>query len=60
MYLSFALVFHQISEICISYMKQKTDSVTLTFTKLGSLLVKRFIKIYKDFMHSSAATQSKP
>ena len=30
-------VFHQISDICISDLEQKTDSVTLTLVKLGSL-----------------------
>ena len=38
----------------------KTDYDTLTLAKLGSLLVKRLIKLYKDFMHSPAATPSVP
>ena len=38
----------------------KTDNDTLTLAKLGSLLVKRLVKLYKDFMHSPAATQSAP
>ena len=53
-------VFHQISHICISVMEQKIDSVSLTSAKLGSLLVKRLVKLYKDFMHSPADTQSAP
>ena len=38
----------------------KTDYDTLTLAKLGSLLVKRLIKLYKDFTHSPAATPSVP
>ena len=38
----------------------KTDYDTLALAKLGSLLVKRLIKLYKDFMHSPAATPSVP
>ena len=36
----------------------KTDYDTLTLAKLGSLLVKRLVKLYQVFMHSSAATPS--
>ena len=38
----------------------KTDYDTLTLAKLGSVLVKRLVKLYKDFMHSPAATPSAP
>ena len=38
----------------------KTDYDTLTLAKLVSLLVKRLVKLYKDFMHSPAATTSAP
>ena len=38
----------------------KTDYGTLALAKLGSLLVKRLVKLYKDFMHSPAATPSSP
>ena len=38
----------------------KTDNDTLTLAKLGSLSVKRLVKLYKDFMHSPAATPSVP
>ena len=38
----------------------KTDCDTLTFAKLGSLLVKRLVKLYQDLMHSPAATPSAP
>ena len=38
----------------------KPDYDTLTLAKLGSLLVKRLIKLNKDFMHSPAATPSVP
>ena len=38
----------------------KTDCDTLSLAKLGSLLVKRLIKLYKDLMHSPAATPSVP
>ena len=36
----------------------KTDSNKLTSAKLGSLLLKRLVKLYKNFMHSPAATPS--
>ena len=52
------LVFPQIIDICISDMEQTTDSIALTLAKLGSLLVKRLVKLYKDIVHSLAATQS--
>ena len=48
-------VFHQISDMYIRCVT-KTDVDTLTLAKLGSLLVKRLVKLYKDFMHSPAAT----
>ena len=38
----------------------KTDYDTLTLAKLGSLLVKRLVKLYKGFMHSPAATPPVP
>ena len=38
----------------------KRDYDTLTLAKLGSLLVKRLVKLYKDFMHSQATTPSAP
>ena len=38
----------------------KTDYNTLTLAKLSSLLVKRLVKLYMDFMHSPAATPSAP
>ena len=38
----------------------KTDYDTLTLAQLGSLLVKRLVKFYQDFMHSPAATSSAP
>ena len=38
----------------------KTDYDTLSLAKLDSLLVKRLIKFYNDFMHSPAATPSVP
>ena len=38
----------------------KTDYGTLALAKLGSLLVKRLVKLYKDFMHSPAATPTSP
>ena len=38
----------------------KTDNNTLTIAKLVSLLVKRLVKLYKDFMHSPGATPSAP
>ena len=38
----------------------KTDYDTLTLANLGSLLVKRLVKLYKDFMNSPAATPSAP
>ena len=38
----------------------KTDCDTLTLAKLGSLLVKRLVKLYQDLMHSPAATPSAP
>ena len=38
----------------------KLEYDTLTLAKLGSLLVKRLIKLYKDFMHSPAATPLVP
>ena len=38
----------------------KTDCDILTLGKLGSQLVKILVKLYKDFMHSPAATQSVP
>ena len=50
-------VFHQISDMYIRCVT-KTDYTTLTYAKLGSLLVKRLVKLYKDFMHSPAATPS--
>ena len=53
-------VFHQISDICISNVEQKTDSNSLQLAKLGSLLLKRLVKLYKDFMHSPAAILSAP
>ena len=53
-------VFHQISDICISDVEQKTDYDTLTLAKLCNLLMKRLVKLYKDFMHSPAATPSAP
>ena len=53
-------VFHQLSYICISHVEQKADSDTLTLAKLGSLLVKRLVKLYNDFMHALAASQSAP
>ena len=40
--------------------RTKTDYATLTLAKLGSLLVKRPVKLYRDFMHSPAATPSAP
>ena len=33
-------VLYQISDLCISDVEQRTDSVTLTLAKLGGLLVK--------------------
>ena len=36
----------------------KTDYNTLTLAKLGSLLVKRLVKLYQDFIHSPAPTPS--
>ena len=50
-------VFHQISDMYIRCVT-KTDYDSLTLVKLGSLLVKRLVKLYKDFMHSPAATPS--
>ena len=41
-------------------MWNKTNNDTLTFEKLESLFVKRLVKLYKDFMHSPAATPSAP
>ena len=38
----------------------KTDFITLTLLKLGSLSVKRLVKLYKGFMHLQAVTQSAP
>ena len=38
----------------------KVDNDALTVAKLGSLLVKRLVKLYKDFLHSPAATPSAP
>ena len=38
----------------------KKVSSTLTLAKFGSLLMKRLVKLYKDFMHSPAATPSAP
>ena len=38
----------------------KTDYDILTLAKLGSLLVKRLVKLYKDVLHSPAATPSAP
>ena len=38
----------------------KTDYDTLALAKLGSLLVKRLVKLYQDCMHSPAATPSVP
>ena len=38
----------------------KKVSYTLILAKLGSLLVKRLVKLNKDFMHSPAATPSAP
>ena len=38
--------------------EKKTDYDTLTLAKLGSLMLKRLVKLYKDFMHSPAATTS--
>ena len=38
----------------------KTDYDTLTLAKKDSLLVKRPVKLDKDFVHSPAATQSAP
>ena len=32
----------------------------MTLAKLGSLLVKILVKLYKDFIHSPAATPSAP
>ena len=46
--------------ICIYDVEQKTDSVTLTLAKLSSLLVKRPVKLYKDFMRSLTATKLVP
>ena len=40
--------------------RTKTDYDILTLAKLGSLLVKRLVKLYQDFMHSPAATPSAP
>ena len=48
-------VFHQISDMYIRCVTQ-TDYDTLSLAKWGSLLVKRLVKLYKDFMHSPAAT----
>ena len=50
-------VFHQIRYTCLSDVEQK-QTTTLTLAKLGRLLVKRLIKLYKVFMHSPAATPS--
>ena len=44
--------------ICISNAEQRTDFVTKTLAKLGSLLVKRLAKPYKDFMLSLVAEKS--
>ena len=38
----------------------KTDYDTLTLAKLGSLLMKRLVKLYKDFMYSPAAVPTVP
>ena len=38
----------------------KKVSNTLKLAKFGSLLVKRLVKLNKDFMHSPAATPSAP
>ena len=50
-------VFHQVSDMYIRRVT-KTDYDTLTLAKLGCLLVKRLVKLYKDFMHSPAAALS--
>ena len=50
-------VFHQISDMYIRCVT-KTVYDTLTLAKLGSLSVKRLVKLYKDFMHSPAANPS--
>ena len=50
-------VFHQISDMYIQCVT-KTDYDTLTLAKLGSLMVERLVKLYKEFMHSPAAIPS--
>ena len=44
-------VFHQISDMYIRG-ETKTDNDTSTLAKLGSLMVDRLVKLYKDFMYS--------
>ena len=51
-------VFHQISGNMNVRCGTKTDFVTLILAKLGSLLVNRLVKLYKNVMHSLAATHS--
>ena len=41
-------------------MRNKNRLRHIDISKVGSLLVKRLVKLYQDFMHSPAATQSAP
>ena len=51
-------IFHQISGNMYIRCGTKTNFVTLILAKVGSLLVNRLLKLYKNFMHSLAATHS--